>query len=51
MKLLKINDRNIEKVAAVTPVEESKEAFERKLGAFPGKVHLQVDEAVDEAVH
>ena len=52
MKLLKINDKNIEQVASVTPVEESTgaEAFDGKLGALPGKVHLQVDDAANPSI-
>ena len=43
---MKINEQNIEKVATVSPVEQHTDTFDGKLGAHPGKVHLQVDETI-----
>ena len=46
MKLMNINEQNIEKVATVSPVEQHLDTFDDKLGALPGKVHLKVDETI-----
>ena len=50
MKLMKINEQNIEKVATVSPVEQQPDTFDGKLGALPGKVLLQVDETIHPTV-
>ena len=50
MKLVKINEQHIEKVATVSPVEQHPDMFDGKLGALPGKVHLQVDETIHPTV-
>ena len=50
IKLMKINEQNIEKVATVSPVEQHPDTFDGKLGALPGKVHLQVDEMIHPTV-
>ena len=50
MKLMKINEQNIEKVATVSPVEQHPDTFDGKLGALPGKVLLQVDETIHPTV-
>ena len=41
---------NIEKVATVSPVEQHPDTFDGKLGALPGKVHLQVDKTIHPTV-
>ena len=50
MKLMKINKQDIEKVATVSPVEQHPDTFDGRLGALPGKVHLQVDETIHPTV-
>ena len=50
MTLMKINEQNIEKVATVSPVEQHPDTFDGRLGALPGKVHLQVDETIHPTV-
>ena len=50
MKLMKINEQNIEKVATVSLVEQHPGTLDGKLGALPGKVHLKVDETIHPTV-
>ena len=50
MKLMKINEQNIEKVATVSPVEQHPDPFDGKFGALPGKVYIQVDETIHPTV-
>ena len=48
--LIKINEHNIEKVTTVSPIEQHPDTFDGKLGALPGKVHVQVDEKIHPTV-
>ena len=46
MKLVKFSEQNIEKVATGSPVEQHPDTFDGKLGAHPGKVHIQVGKTI-----